>query len=164
MLSPAGTDLGDAPIVAALSEQGRRLVAWLAADTDGSAPRALWLAMGDATADPRPRSDLRPPRANATVSRRALRTATRSGSLRIGLRCDEACAVRVVLYDSDSDQGIYDLRIVVLRRAKTTTTAWSLGATIGAFSAAHSIRVGHHLIGSATDAAGNLRRIRVRMR
>ena len=154
MLSPAGTDLGDAPIVAALSEQGRRLVAWLAADTDGSAPRALWLAMGDATADPRPRSDLRPPRANATVSRRALRTATRSGSLRIGLRCDEACAVRVVLYDSDSDQGIYDLRIVVLRRAKTTTTAWSLGSHDRRLLR-RALDTGRpHLIGSATDAAG----------
>jgi len=162
LLSPLGTVLGDAPPVAGLSADGRRLVAWQTASTDGSAPDALWASVGEARPDVQMSSDRRAPRVQVTLSRRALRAAARSGSLRIGFRCDEACAVRVSLYDDAWEDGIDGLRAVVLHGSRTTTTAWPLGRRDRRVLRRALDDGRPYLIGSAADTAGNVRIIGVR--
>jgi hypothetical protein len=79
------------------------------------------------------------------------------------LHSDEACAVRLVLFDSESDFKIDALRVVLLRRAKITVAAWRLGSR-DRRDLRRIVRRGGWLVGAATDAAGNLRRISVRLR
>jgi hypothetical protein len=162
LLSPLGTVLGDAPPVAGLSADGRRLVAWQTASTDGSAPDALWASIGDATPDVPMSSDRRAPRVRVTPSRRALRAAARSGSLRIGFRCDEPCAVRVSLYDDAWEDGIDGLSAVVLHGSRTTTTAWPLQRRDRRVLRRALDDGRPYLIGSAADTAGNVRIISLR--
>jgi hypothetical protein len=162
LLSPLGTVLGDAPPVAALSADGRRLIAWQTASTDGSAPGALWADVGDATPDVHMSSDGRAPRVRVTLSRRALRAAARSGSLRIGWRCDEPCAVRVSLYDHVWKDGIDGLSAVVLHGSRPTTTAWPLRRRDRRVLRRALDDGRPYLIGSVADIAGNVRIITVR--
>ncbi len=161
VLSPVGSQLGDDPIVPALSEQGRRLVAWLTADTDGSAPPSLWVALGDRAADVRPSRDSRAPRVTARVSRRALRMAVRNGRLRVRFRSDEACAVHFEFRDRPSDTEIARLRIVVLRRAGATIAEWRLRGRDRRVLRRSLERGRPILAGMAADSAGNLRGISV---
>lgn len=135
VVSPLGTRTDD--IVAALADDGRRLVAWLAAPASESAPGALWTASGDATPEAPVRTDRTPPRVRVLSQRRGKQ-------LRLRLRSNEPVAVRVFV--GDTSRG----RAVVIPANRATTAVWSLSRYQ---RAQRSVRI------VAADAAGNITRL-----
>jgi hypothetical protein len=136
LLTPLGTRTNR--IVAALADDGRRLVAWLGAPADAFAPDRLVMAGGNAATDPPAVADLTPPRV------RVLRNEIRGGKLRVRLRSNEAVAVRTFV--GDTSRG----RAVVLPARRSRTFVWSLTRYQRAQG---SVRI------VAADAAGNVMRL-----
>lgn len=106
-IAPAGAPFKPPEYLGAVSERIGALAVTLSDHGEG---RALWTddmafptttvrlatASGLPTAPSSPR-DRRPPRAHLSVRRSALRTAVRTGRLRVRLRCDEPCSGTVGL-------------------------------------------------------------------
>ena len=163
VLSPLGTQPESAAVVA-LSEQGRRLVAWQSDPVASRAAGALWVALGDVSADRAPRVDRRAPRVHAAASRKSLR----AGTLRALIRANEPCVVRLAIYGASDDDGyrdsIEDLRIVVLRKAGVRSAVWSLSTSDRAILRGASRRHELDIEAAATDSAGNLHTVRVPLR
>ena len=112
LVSPLGT-LTDR-VVAALADDGRRMVAWQGDPNDAFAAGTLAVAFGDATADRRLPADRRRPRV------RVLSSAVRGGKLRLRLRSDEPVGVRLFVSGMPSGRAL----VLPARRAKTLV--WSL--------------------------------------
>ncbi len=112
LVSPLGT-LTDR-VVAALADDGRRMVAWQGDPNDAFAAATLAVAFGDATADRRLAADRRRPRV------RVLSSAVRGGKLRLRLRSDEPVGVRLFVSEMPSGRAL----VLPARRAKTLV--WSL--------------------------------------
>lgn len=110
----------------AIGDGGARLVAW----TDGDraiGPNPLVVALGPETSAAS-RVARRPLTVAVTASRRALRAATHGAPLRVRVRCNQACGVRVMIYsraDSGGD-GVFTLPAAVLAHAGTVLTRWRL--------------------------------------
>lgn len=138
VVSPLGTRAND--LVAALSDDGRRLVAWQGTDADASAPEVLTMALGDATADPPMASDRRTPRL------RVLASAIRGRNLRLRVRSDERAAVRVFVGETSLGRAF----VVPARRAKTAVLPLSRYQ----FANRRSVVI------AVADAAGNARVLR----
>jgi hypothetical protein len=136
LLSPLGTRTNR--IVAALADDGRRLVAWLGAPADAFAPNRLAIARGNAATDSPAVADRTPPRV------RVLDSSIRDGKLRLRLRSNEPVAVRTFV--GDTSRG----RAVVLPARRTRTFVWSLTTYQRAQRSVSIV---------AADAAGNVTRL-----
>ena len=140
LVSPLGTRTNR--VVIAVTDDGRRLIAWHAAAVNADAPGALWTVSGDATADAPARADRTRPRL------RVLDALMRDGKLRLKLRADERVAVRAFV--GDTSRG----RAVVLPARRTRTLVWPLS---------RYQRLQRSALSVAADAAGNARSARVKL-
>jgi hypothetical protein len=150
--------------VQVIGGRGRRLVAWEDGWRDtGHNPL---VATFGATRGKTVRTSREPLRATVTVSRRALRAATRSSRLPVHVTCNRACAVRVMIFSAsnDLDDNVYSLPAVVLLRAGTMISHWRLLPDERA-ALRRSIRAGRlRLPTNAEDRPGHIRNGRARLR
>lgn len=166
VLSPLGTVPVDGIPAAALTDSGRRLVAWSTEATDATFPDTLVAATGAATADrPPPPKDRTPPTLSVSVSRQALRRAAVDSTLHATITCSERCAAQVGLspyfwLDEPPPNLLNSLRAVVVARRGPQPVTWHLSAV-----QRHDVRavlsdmkeVGLVVDATATDQAGNFR-------
>jgi hypothetical protein len=136
LVSPLGTRTDR--IVAALADDGRRMIAWRGNAADASAPLRLAVAFGDATADVPAGADRASPRI------RLLDARERGGKLRARLRSDEPVAVRAFVGETARGQA------VAVPANRATTLVWSLTR----------YQRGKPPLIVAADAAGNVRTLR----
>jgi len=159
-LSPLGTVTDDEfTVAAALSDEGRRLVAWKTAGIDAGRPDSLLAAMGDPSPEPPVAGDHTAPRVSIAVTRAALAEAASGEPLVARITCSEPCAVVAGVFPSgyvnDYTTAVAGLRVAVLPAGSNPTT-WHLDPA--------QARIAHTLVMDpgatvdvvAVDSAGNI--------
>ena len=128
-------------------------MAWSAEGFDR--PSVLTTAHGTAGEDPPRVVDRRPPKLSLKASSSSLRSAVRTGRLRLALGCDERCAVAATLLSrrDRNQRDLDDLAMVVTTR--TAVARWTLDRRQRR-SLARLLRLGGlRLTAHAVDNAGN---------